>query len=194
MRTCGNHYHDERGEVQDCTEKAPCRGCLEACIAELERTVKDHEEVHADKRQLVREMDVIMNGEEGAARQASLGDIVAQLAKEWQLLQRATTAVALLDKANHQICDLRARMELLDMREWMPIMGTWYRVSKHILSEEQAQANHGQSLKRLADRGGLAWCEAAALAEARPWVPMTESAARMVLARVLRENPWKGTP
>ena len=46
---------------------------------ELER---DYEEAQADKRRLTRELDVIWNGEAGAAKQASLCDIVAQLAKE----------------------------------------------------------------------------------------------------------------
>lgn len=38
----------------------------------------DSEEILADKRRLVRELDVLMNGEAGAARQASLCDLVAQ--------------------------------------------------------------------------------------------------------------------
>ena len=34
MTTCGTSYHDERGEVQDCTPETPCRSCL---VAEVER-------------------------------------------------------------------------------------------------------------------------------------------------------------
>lgn len=45
-------------------------------------TISDYEEVLADHRRLVRELDVLLNGEEGAAPQASLGDIVAQVRKE----------------------------------------------------------------------------------------------------------------
>jgi hypothetical protein len=42
-------------------------------------TVADYEEVLADHRRLVRELDVLLNGEHGAATQASLCDIVGQL-------------------------------------------------------------------------------------------------------------------
>ncbi|CAN2532584.1 hypothetical+protein [Methylocapsa aurea] len=35
--------------------------------------------------------------------------------------------------------------------------------------ERQAQNNHGQSLKRLAERGGLGACEANAILEDRSW-------------------------
>lgn len=42
-------------------------------------TADDYEEVLADHRRLVREMDVLLNGEDGAAQQASLCDLVAQV-------------------------------------------------------------------------------------------------------------------
>ncbi|MCT0738661.1 hypothetical protein N0681_23015 [Pseudomonas aeruginosa] len=42
-------------------------------------TADDYEEVLADHRRLVRELDVLLNGEDGAARQASLCDLVAQV-------------------------------------------------------------------------------------------------------------------
>lgn len=42
-------------------------------------TIADYEEVLADHRRLVRRLDVALNGEEGAAKQASLCDIVAQV-------------------------------------------------------------------------------------------------------------------
>lgn len=48
-------------------------------IANLVQRVKDHEEVEADHKRLVRELDVALNGEAGAAKQASLCDIVAQV-------------------------------------------------------------------------------------------------------------------
>jgi hypothetical protein len=44
----------------------------------------DYEEVLADHRRLARELDVLLNGEEGAAKQASLADIVAQVRRERQ--------------------------------------------------------------------------------------------------------------
>ena len=33
---CGTSYHDERGDVQDCTSVEPCRACLRQRIAQLE--------------------------------------------------------------------------------------------------------------------------------------------------------------
>jgi hypothetical protein len=47
--------------------------------AQLESELQDYKEAHADKQRLVREMDVILNGEEGAAKQASLCDLVGQI-------------------------------------------------------------------------------------------------------------------
>lgn len=38
-----------------------------------------------------------------------------------------------------------------------------------LLNEEWAQRNHSQSLTRLAQRGGLSPCEAAAIMQRRPW-------------------------
>lgn len=33
---CGTSYHDERGDVQDCTSVEPCRACLRRRIEQLE--------------------------------------------------------------------------------------------------------------------------------------------------------------
>lgn len=58
-------------------------------------------------------------------------------------------------------------------RETMPIMGAtllseipFAFIAPH---ETQAQRNHGQSLERLAQRGGLAAPEALDIIEGRPW-------------------------
>lgn len=48
--------------------------------------------------------------------------------------------------------------------------------------EAQAQRNHYQSLRRLAERGGLAPCEAVAVLEDREWHRMDEAAALARLA------------
>lgn len=48
-------------------------------IIALRQLVSDHEDVHKDHKRLVRELDVLLNGEDGAAKQASLCDIVGQL-------------------------------------------------------------------------------------------------------------------
>lgn len=49
-----------------------------------QQLINDHKEVDEDKKRLVRELDVIINGEEGAARQASLVDMVAQIRDIWR--------------------------------------------------------------------------------------------------------------
>ncbi|WP_299538266.1 hypothetical protein [uncultured Herbaspirillum sp.] len=58
-------------------------------------------------------------------------------------------------------------------RTVMPIMDStllseipWEMIAPH---ERQARANHGQSLERLAERGGLAACEAIDIIEGRRW-------------------------
>lgn len=51
----------------------------------------------------------------------------------------------------------------------MPLMGTGLAVKFDVLNEKQAQINHGQSLDRLAERGGLSPCEALAVVEKRAW-------------------------
>jgi hypothetical protein len=48
----------------------------------VEQKLADYETVLADHRRLVRELDVLLNGEAGAAKQASLCDIVAQVQQE----------------------------------------------------------------------------------------------------------------
>lgn len=49
----------------------------------------------------------------------------------------------------------------------------------------QADDNHGQSLNRLAERGGLSVCEAVAILEDRPWQPMTQNEAVRRLGELL---------
>lgn len=48
--------------------------------------------------------------------------------------------------------------------KWMPLMGTGLAVRFEILDEEQAMRNHGQTLDRLAARGGLSPDEALSIA------------------------------
>src|SRR5437764_9515069 len=61
-------------------------------------TAADYEEVLADHRRLVRELDVLLNGEAGASRQASLVDIVAQIAGERDAMRRDSVTVAQISK------------------------------------------------------------------------------------------------
>lgn len=48
-------------------------------IAALAERIQDHEEADASRRALIRDLDIALNGEEGAAKQASLCDIVSQV-------------------------------------------------------------------------------------------------------------------
>jgi hypothetical protein len=52
-----------------------------------------------------------------------------------------------------------------------PILGQFFSLPLEMLASHAAQieANHHQSLERLAQRGGLDWCEALAILEDRPW-------------------------
>lgn len=48
-------------------------------LSDRSLTAEDYEDVLADHRRLVRELDVIVNGVDGAAQQASLCDLVGQI-------------------------------------------------------------------------------------------------------------------
>lgn len=50
------------------------------------------------------------------------------------------------------------------------------------LNEEWAGRNHGQTLARLAERGGLSPCEIVANIERRPWHSIALSSAREAIA------------
>jgi hypothetical protein len=60
----------------------------------------------------------------------------------------------------------------------------WEMIAPH---EGQARLNHGQSLERLAERGGLAACEAVAVLENRAWRRMTEADQRLTQL----ETEWR---
>lgn len=71
-----------------------------------------------------------------------------------------------------------------------PIQGgpaiPWVLLAPH---ERQARSNHGgQSLERLADRGGLSPCEALAVLEDRPWRRMPPGEAAAELGRLLEQS------
>lgn len=68
-----------------------------------------------------------------------------------------------------------------------PILGTRFTIPWKVIvpHEKQAISNHGQAIKRLAERGGLDWVEALAVMEDRKWVRMdSEGARKKVLAIV----------
>lgn len=60
----------------------------------------------------------------------------------------------------------------------------WSMIEPH---EDQAQKNHYQTLERLAQRGGLAPCEAVAILEDRPWHKMDSANAQAQLAALVLE-------
>ncbi len=72
----------------------------------------------------------------------------------------------------------------------MPIMAKgalplpWSIIEPH---EAQALKNHGQTLERLAERGGLSACEAVAILEDRSWHRMSEEDAFIRLANIVKE-------
>lgn len=66
------------------------------------------------------------------------------------------------------------------MRQHMPDDCPCY-IRMEVLNEEWAQNNHGQSLKRLNERGGLSPCEAVAIIERRPYDRMAPAAAIAIL-------------
>lgn len=72
----------------------------------------------------------------------------------------------------------------------MPIMLTngnkWDRtVPFSMLNEEQAQKNHSQTLKRLAERGGLAPSEAIAIIKGGGWKPVSDKIGLEILNHML---------
>lgn len=70
-----------------------------------------------------------------------------------------------------------------------PVLGTqetvpWNVICQH---EKQAMSNHGQSLKRLAERGGLDYSEILAILEDRPYKKMELYYCRMMVLRIIAE-------
>jgi len=61
----------------------------------------------------------------------------------------------------------------------------WSLIAPH---EAQAQKNHDQSLSRLAARGGLSWCEMAAVLDDRSWRAMPDGDSFAAVLSRLVEN------
>lgn len=76
---------------------------------------------------------------------------------------------------------MREAMEPVNRKKF-PILGApgatidWQLVHDH---GRQAKANHYQTVERLAERGGLSWCELHAILHNRPWQKMEENTAIM---------------
>ena len=79
---------------------------LKQQLAEVTQERDDYQEVHEDKQRLVRKLDVIWNGEAGAATQASLCDLVAQIARELpDVRQQLATARREVWEEAAQLCE-----------------------------------------------------------------------------------------
>lgn len=75
-------------------------------------------------------------------------------------------------------------------RTYMPLLGTAFGLRMDVLCEKQAQANHGQTLARLAERGGLSVQEAAAVISRRDWRAFRDGpVADALLAALHGEGP-----
>lgn len=79
-----------------------------AAPSTAELTSADYEDVLADHRRLVRELDVLLNGD-SAAKQASLCDIVCQVQAEPRQLVRCSQLQALLS-LGIEICEREAEI------------------------------------------------------------------------------------
>ena len=87
------------------------------------------------------------------------GSLWAAFSEGWQ---------ASIESQAAEIAKLTAERDAL-RGAWMPLLGTGLALPMGLLNEQQAQRNHGQSLARLAERGGLGPSEALAVAERRQY-------------------------
>ena len=63
----------------------------------------------------------------------------------------------------------------------------WKSIAPH---EKQALINHGQSLEKLASRGGLSWCEALAVLQDSKFITMPEEEAKEKVLALLPNQEW----
>lgn len=61
----------------------------------------------------------------------------------------------------------------------------WEVIAAH---EKQAMENHGQTIKRLAERGGLDWTEALAVLEDRRYTKMNVEDAKRIVLLIVTES------
>lgn len=86
-----------------------------------------------------------------------------------------------------KVADLTAKLEAMTERMGFPILHgqgasvDWQLVADHA---QQANRNHGQSVARLAERGGLSWCELFAVLHNKRWQKMDANEA-MIACRAL---------
>ena len=63
----------------------------------------------------------------------------------------------------------------------------WKSIAPH---EKQALINHGQSLEKLASRGGLSWCEALAVLQDSKFIAMSEEEAKEKVLALIPNQEW----
>ena len=80
---------------------------------------------------------------------------------------------------------------IFSAKKQFPILGANISIPWGILEphEAQARANHGgQTLERLAERGGLCWIETLAVIEDRPWSRMDEVEAKHRVLQIIGDT------
>lgn len=74
--------------------------------------------------------------------------------------------------------------------EGMPVGAkiSWHneRFPMSLFTPAACNSNHYQTPERLAERGGLSWCEAAAVIQRRPWSKMDDAEAEAVVREAAR--------
>lgn len=74
------------------------------------------------------------------------------------------------------------------MVEFMRIHSTEMYIRMDVLNERQAQINHGQSLARLNERGGISAAEAMAIIERRKFMFIKEYDATLLLLKAIHDS------
>ena len=111
-RGCGQTYHDERGEVQDCEEGALCRRCLERQLAEARAEVEAlREEVALTNEH---EHQILQERNEARDELQTARDAYAELLEQTRLTEEAGGAVARAyqerDEAVRELAQTRAAL------------------------------------------------------------------------------------
>ena len=70
-----------------------------------------------------------------------------------------------------------------------PIIGTNESIPLEVIIQHEPQAlkNHGQTIKRLSERGGLSWCEALAVLKDREWKHVDKEQAKTAVLKAVSD-------
>ncbi len=131
---------DDAGQID--TREGKTVGCPACIERELNRKIADLNEALADKRRLTRELDVAMHGEEGAAKQASLCDLIEPAkklrAEVGRLTDVAIDYVTKLGKAQGRL-DVEQQM-VESLRRSLAEATAWTDDDKPLPEDEQIEA------------------------------------------------------